>query len=325
MDSSTVITVVLAGLVGVGSGVLAALLGVGGAVITTPAVRVLGATPIQAVGSTVPAIFPGAIAGTLRYAREGLVDWSAALGLGISGSIIAVGGALVSDRVPGGVLMVFTAVLMLWSGISVARGGRRSGGTSSPTPSAALVVPDGEGGLIGEAFEGTEAFETETALDYGTDDVPDIGGAGGPGGDAAGGGAAGGGATGGDAVVPRHPLPLLVLLGAAAGFVAGLLGVGGGIVIMPVLTGPLKVPMKAAVASSLVAVAIFSVPTLITHAVLGHIDWTYALPLMIGVVPGARIGSRLTIGADERTIRRLFGIVIVVFAVIYGASEIAAM
>ena len=58
---------------------------------------------------------------------------------------------------------------------------------------------------------------------------------------------------------------------------------------------------------------------------LGHIDWTYALPLMIGVVPGARIGSRLTIGADERTIRRLFGIVIVVFAVIYGASEIAAM
>lgn len=314
---------VLAGLVGVGSGVLAALLGVGGAVITTPAIRVLGATPIQAVGSTVPAIFPGAIAGTLRYAREGLVDWSAALGLGISGSIIAVGGALVSDRVPGGVLMVFTAVLMLWSGISVARGGRRSGGTSSPTPSAALVIPDDEGGLIGEAFEGTEAFETETALDYGTDDVPDTGG--GAGGDVAGGGATGGAARGDDSVVPRHPLPLLVLLGAAAGFVAGLLGVGGGIVIMPVLTGPLKVPMKAAVASSLVAVAIFSVPTLITHAVLGHIDWTYALPLMVGVVPGARIGSRLTIGADERTIRRLFGIVIVVFAIIYGASEIATM
>lgn len=323
MDSSTVITMVLAGLVGVGSGVLAALLGVGGAVITTPAIRVLGATPIQAVGSTVPAIFPGAIAGTLRYAREGLVDWSAALGLGISGSIIAVGGALVSDRVPGGVLMVFTAVLMLWSGISVARGGRRSGGTSSPTPSAALVIPDDEGGLIGEAFEGTEAFETETALDYGTDDVPDTGG--GAGGDVAGGGATGGAARGDDSVVPRHPLPLLVLLGAAAGFVAGLLGVGGGIVIMPVLTGPLKVPMKAAVASSLVAVAIFSVPTLITHAVLGHIDWTYALPLMVGVVPGARIGSRLTIGADERTIRRLFGIVIVVFAIIYGASEIATM
>jgi len=323
VDSSTVITMVLAGLVGVGSGVLAALLGVGGAVITTPAIRVLGATPIQAVGSTVPAIFPGAIAGTLRYAREGLVDWSAALGLGISGSIIAVGGALVSDRVPGGVLMVFTAVLMLWSGISVARGGRRAGGTSSPTPSAALVIPDDEGGLIGEAFEGTEAFETETALDYGTDDVPDTGG--GAGGDVAGGGATGGAARGDDSVVPRHPLPLLVLLGAAAGFVAGLLGVGGGIVIMPVLTGPLKVPMKAAVASSLVAVAIFSVPTLITHAVLGHIDWTYALPLMVGVVPGARIGSRLTIGADERTIRRLFGIVIVVFAIIYGASEIATM
>lgn len=302
------ITVVLAALVGVGAGVLSALLGVGGAVITTPAVRALGATPIQAVGSTVPAILPGAIAGTLRYAREGLVDWGAALGLGVSGSLVAVAGALVSDHVPGGVLMVLTAVLMVWSGISVAWGGRRSSpereGPASHLSSSALEpvapVPEHEG-IVAELLEGTEAFETDTALDLGTGAEAEPAGAG------------------------RHRLPLLVGLGAAAGFVAGLLGVGGGIVIMPVLTGPLKVPMKSAVASSLVAVAIFSVPTLITHTLLGHIDWTYALPLMVGVVPGARIGARLTIGADERTIRRFFGVAIVGFAILYGASELVAM
>jgi len=130
--------------VGFCAGVLSALLGVGGAVVTTPAVRVLGATPIEAVGSTVPAILPGAISGSIRYAREGLVDWSLALGLGISGAVFALGGAWVSSLVDGRVLMVFTAALMLWSGVSVLRGRDRPraaagsaaerDGRSAPTP-----------------------------------------------------------------------------------------------------------------------------------------------------------------------------------------------
>jgi hypothetical protein len=299
MDPSDVVVVLFTVLVGFGAGVLSALLGVGGAVITTPAVRLLGASPIQAVGSTVPAILPGAISGTLRYAKEGLVDWQAALGLGLAGAVFAVGGALTSDLIDGRVLMLFTAALMLWSGLSVVRGGQRS---SQPTePSAVLVAPAEHDGGVDELLEGIEASETETAF---VEDASDDG-----------------------AASPRvgHPLPLLAGLGAASGFVAGLLGVGGGIVMVPVLTGPLKVPMRSAVASSLVAVAIFSVPALITHWALGHIDWTYALPLMIGVVPGARVGAHLTIGSSERTIRRLFGVLIIVLAVVYGASEAAAL
>ena len=105
---------------------LSALLGIGGAVVTTPAVRVLGATPIEAVGSTVPAILPGAISGAYRYTKAGLVDWTLALSLGISGAVFALGGAWVSDLVDGRLLMVLTAVLMLWSGVSVVRGGDRA-------------------------------------------------------------------------------------------------------------------------------------------------------------------------------------------------------
>lgn len=306
--------------VGFGAGVLSALLGVGGAVITTPAVRVLGATPIQAVGSTVPAILPGAIAGTLRYAREGLVDWRAALGLGLSGSVLAVVGALVSDVVGGGTLMVITAALMLWSGISVVRGGRRGEKrVAESMPTVGLVAPDEDESLLGELFEGTEASETESALVEVHDAAPSARPA--PGSAQA----SGQPIIAADPDHGRRPLPLIVALGAASGFVAGLLGVGGGVVMVPVLTGPLRVPMKSAVASSLVAVAIFSVPTLVTHALLGHIDWAYALPLMIGVVPGARVGAHLTIGASERTVRTLFGVMIVLLAVVYGASEIAKL
>ena len=259
-------------LVGVGAGVLSALLGVGGAVVTTPAIRVLGATPILAVGSTVPAILPAAISGTWRYAKAGLVDWRAALGLGISGAVFAIGGAMTSSLIDGRILMLLTAFLMFWSGISVVRGGR---GSADPSP-APEASPDP-----------SPASEASPAA----------------------------------APVPKHSLPLIGSLCAASGFVAGLLGVGGGIIMVPVLTGPLKIPMKSAVASSLVAVAIFSIPALITHIILGHVDWAFALPLMLGVVPGAQIGARITIGSSDRSIRLLFGALIIVLALVYGTSE----
>jgi len=273
--------------VGFCAGVLSALLGVGGAVVTTPAVRVLGATPIEAVGSTVPAILPGAISGSIRYAREGLVDWSLALGLGISGAVFALGGAWVSSLVDGRVLMVFTAALMLWSGVSVLRGRDRPraaagsaaerDGRSAPTPG--VGVDAGPKVLRGDRSDRTE----------------------------------------------RRSGWLVGLVGAGSGFVAGLLGVGGGIIMVPAMAGPLRIPMKKAVASSLVAVAIFSVPALGAHVVLGHVNWAFALPLMLGVVPGAQVGARLTIGASELALRRLFGVLVVLLALVYGGSELAAL
>ena len=276
---------------GFGAGVLSALLGIGGAVVTTPAVRMLGAPPIDAVGSTVPAILPGAIAGTLRYAREGLVDWRAALGLGLSGAVFAVAGAWVTTLVDARLLMVATAGLMLWSGYTVVRsssGPRSTGDDGDPAPGA------GPG-----PFDGVESSESEEAFV----ERP----------------------RGSVTRAPHHHPGLLALLGAGSGFVAGLLGVGGGIVMVPVLTGPLRAPMRTAVASSLVAVAIFSVPALITHVVLGHVDWAYAIPLVVGVVPGARVGSRITVGASDRAIRLLFGGLVLVLALVYGGSELRSL
>jgi uncharacterized membrane protein YfcA len=255
--------------VGFVAGMLSALLGIGGAVVTTPAVRVLGATPIEAVGSTVPAILPGAISGAYRYARAGLVDWTLALSLGISGAVFALGGAWLSDLVDGRLLMVFTAVLMLWSGVSVVRGGDRAR-------------------VVAAAAEQRERDGLE----------PEAG---------------------------NRSIWLLGVVGAGSGFVAGLLGVGGGIVMVPAMAGPLGIPMKKAVASSLVAVAIFSVPALVAHIVLGHVDWLFALPLMLGVVPGAQVGARLTIGASEQTVRRWFGVLVIVVACIYGGTELVAL
>lgn len=264
---------------GLVSGVVAGMFGVGGASITTPGVRALGATPIEAVGSTVPAILPGAISGSIRYARSGLIDWRTGLTCGLSGSVAAICGAWIADNVNPHYLMIATASIVGWSGISMLR-------VRVPAPS-----------------------DDRTDMGTGDGDVPElvmIGAAGNRG-------------------YRRPPFAQLTGVGIAAGLLAGLLGVGGGVVMVPAFTKVLRIPIKPAVATSLVSVAIFSVPSLAMHALMDNVNWSYAMVLTAGVVPGAQIGSRFTIGIGERAVRLLFGVFLVVVAVIYAVSEARAL
>lgn len=251
-------------LVGLAAGVLSGMFGVGGAVLMKPGIRALGTSPIDAVGSTVPAILPGAISGASRYAREGLVDWRVGLICGSAGAVLALGGAWVSDLVDARWLLVLTAVMLGWSGLMALRQGAAG---AAPEPGPELSADQDRAGRSAGAWS-------------------------------------------------------LAGIGATAGFVAGLVGVGGGIVMMPLFTNVLRIPVKQAVASSLVAVAIFSVPAMVSHAWLGHIDWRVALLLVAGTVPGAQVGSRITIGRPEATVRVLLGSFFIVVAVIYGTREL---
>src|SRR5437868_8306513 len=114
MDLLFVVAVVT---VGFASGVLSGMFGVGGAVLSTPGVRLLGATPIEAVGSTLPAILPGALSGAWHYRRAGLIEWRIAVASGVSGSVFAIGGAELSDHIDAHYLMIFTAALLLYAGL----------------------------------------------------------------------------------------------------------------------------------------------------------------------------------------------------------------
>ena len=84
-------------------------------------------------------------------------------------------------------------------------------------------------------------------------------------------------------------------------------------------------PLKSALATSLACVGVLAIPSMITHALLGHIDWLYALPLCVGVVPGARLGAHLTIRSSDHTLRVLVGSVLGLIAIVYAAGEILAL
>ncbi len=267
--------------VGFASGVLSGMFGVGGAVLTTPGIRMLGATPIEAVGSTIPAILPGAVSGAWRYSKAQMVEWSVALTSGLLGAGFAVLGAEASDHVNGHYLMLLTAAMLLWSGLTNAL-------AKSRAPEKVSVPLGGPADA-----EGVEIVEPISTVDSPAEDR-----------------------------YTKPSLPLVGVIGAAAGLLAGLLGVGGGVLLVPAYTGLLRLPPKRAVATSLVAVAIFSIPAMITHTLLGHIDWAYALPLVVGVIPGAQVGAKVTLHGSEARLRVLMGVFFTVLALVYGGGEL---
>src|SRR4051794_27303456 len=101
-------------LAGGATGVMSGLFGVGGAVISTPAIRALGASASIAVGTTLPSIIPGAVSGTARYMREQLIDFEIVRWTAPAGVVFAVVGSRLSKAVPGNghILMLFTAALL---------------------------------------------------------------------------------------------------------------------------------------------------------------------------------------------------------------------
>lgn len=122
----------------------------------------------------------------------------------------------------------------------------------------------------------------------------------------------------------RRPLAFAGV-GVVAGGLSGLLGIGGGIVMVPGFTQVGDLPVKRAIGTSLACVGLFAIPGTITHALLGNIDWRFALLLAIGVIPGARIGAALAIRANDARLRRVVAVFLGLMAVAYGVGETVAL
>jgi uncharacterized membrane protein YfcA len=121
------------------------------------------------------------------------------------------------------------------------------------------------------------------------------------------------------------PAVALALVGVMAGLLSGLLGIGGGLIIVPALAGILRMPLKRALGTSLVAVVVLVIPGTIVHAALGNLDWTAALFLVAGSLPGARLGATVALGTREQTLRTLVGTFLALVAIAYGIQQAAEL
>ncbi len=113
--------------------------------------------------------------------------------------------------------------------------------------------------------------------------------------------------------VTDSPWYLLLGVGFGAGIVSALFGVGGGIVIVPVLVGLLHFDQKVAVGTSLGALL---PPTTIGSVVAYYqqnlLDVGAAALVAVGLLFGALAGARLAIGLPSATVKRLYGVFLLV-------------
>lgn len=133
-------------------------------------------------------------------------------------------------------------------------------------------------------------------------------------------------------VAPRSPRPIhrepigrYVSIGMLAGLLSGLLGIGGGVIMVPAFVALARMEVKTAIATSLVCVGAFAVPGTVTHVLLGHVDWRVAAALVVGVVPGARVGAALTIKVAARRLRITVAAFLGCTAILYAGGELVSL
>jgi uncharacterized membrane protein YfcA len=101
----------------------------------------------------------------------------------------------------------------------------------------------------------------------------------------------------------------LFLSGAWAGFLSGLLGVGGGFVLVPALQKYTNLPQRSVVATSLGVLAIVSTGALVMAGLAGHLPGATAVPFTGGAVAGLMAGKWLEPKIPVRRMQLLFGLV----------------
>ena len=110
---------------------------------------------------------------------------------------------------------------------------------------------------------------------------------------------------------------LIVALSFAVGVLTGLLANGGGFLLVPLFVLLLGLTTAAAAGTSLVVAGVLSVPTLLVHWQLGHLDWKVALLFGAGSLPGTAAGLWAAQRIPLDAARRAFGVLLVGFATVF--------
>jgi hypothetical protein len=110
----------------------------------------------------------------------------------------------------------------------------------------------------------------------------------------------------------------LLVIGLAAGMLSSMVGIGGGVLVVPALVIVFAVSQKVAQGTSLVMllppIGIFAV---INYYKAGYVDFKIATILCIAFIVGSYFGSKIALNLPESTLKRIFGVFLMILAVKY--------
>jgi uncharacterized protein len=283
---------------GVAAGAFGSLLGLGGGLLIVPLLTLGFGLPLrEAVGVSLVCVIvtSSASAGVYLQRRQANLRLGMVLEL-FTGLGAVVGGAiafLVDERLLAG---LFTAILgyMAFSMLLAARRGGPARAPDDAPPSGEELAQARDLALEAEEADGAdEPDEDARTVD------PDAG-------------------TLGLSAARAARMPLAATASAGAGVASALLGIGGGLVKVPVMHLVLGVPLRIATATSNLMVGITASTSAIVYLLRGGIDAYAAGPTAVGVFIGASLGSRLGHRVHLPYLRMLF-----VAVLLYTAYEMA--
>lgn len=273
-------TIVIAVLVGMLIGVLAGLLGVGGGTVMVPVFKLgFGMAAIHATATSLFAIIPTAISGSITHLRQKTCIPKLGILAGVGGALFSPIGVQLANISPGWLIMLAAACVIGYSAITMFR--------------KALALP--------KTGKSPAAAPRKNRAEKQESPVPSV------------------------LAAPQElgkRLWLGLPIGAAAGLIAGYVGVGGGFLMVPLFLSVLEVDMKHASGTSLLAISILSLPAVIMQILLGHVEVAVALAVVAGSVPGSVAGSKLVKYVPERELRFAFAIMLVVAAIMLVVQEL---
>jgi uncharacterized protein len=264
-------------LTGYVSGLLGALLGLGGGVFIVAALRLIFGVPfLMAVGTSNMAVIATSTGGAATYVRNGLANIRLALILLVSTTSAALAASLLASLVPVEVLSALFAAVVVYAAISVRRKERQPDNSAPVTEQDARQEENTDRLGLGGVYNDAAAGRAET-------------------------------------YTPRR-IGGGMGVSAFAGVVAGLLGVGGGIVQMPVMNLLMGVPLKVATGTSSFMIGITATSAAIVRYARGDIDPLMAVPIVLFVFLGARTGAWLVPRTPNALLRQIFSWVAFVIA-----------
>ena len=284
----TVLLAVVIALCGVGVGILSAMFGIGGGMVMVPLIHIVFGQPASiSSGTSLFAILPTSIAGLISRLHDGTIRFRIGLVVGIAGACLSPLGAVAAKNLPGVYAMVLTGVFILFTAYKMFKRVWKS----RPAAVAAAAGAQGPSSQAGaQASVAPVEPQKKTLL---SEEVHDA----------------------------RFYVGCVVL-GCVVGFLSGYLGLGGGFLIVPILQAAFGLTMKQASGTSLVSVGILAIPSFITHAFLGNVDWILGLLLIVGSVVGAKLGAKILTHVNDRLLTGLFGVVLVISGIIMVVREV---
>lgn len=107
----------------------------------------------------------------------------------------------------------------------------------------------------------------------------------------------------------------LVLIGILAGILSGLVGVGGGVVMVPLLVLLLGFNQHQAQGTSLAVLVVpVTAVAVYTYHREGFIDWRYVGIIAVFFVVGGYFGSKIAVGLDQKMLKKVFGLILLLIA-----------